>query len=227
MSVAGLTILILGKLYLSSELRLSGWRARIAGLLLLLPLPAITVIGLITGVLIGSGILPQSATIFVSALEYILFFSMPVAVALMAILNKPRAAATATGKTADVQAHLTEGKHWLELGYDGLAVNACEAAIQTNPRSLEAYELLAEIHRRRADWEASARALQSALELDPRRACNHYRISLCYKNLGRSEQAERERKITMQLDPAFSTSAEDARMVFSPTQIQDTQGDNE
>ncbi len=224
MTAAGVLVLIFGKLYLSSELRLSGGRARFAGLILALPLPAILAIGFGLGIFRGLGLALPSAETYIAVFEYIIFFSAPVAVVLFVFFSKPRAQSPFSRPGApngQAQADLAEARRWLDLGYDGLAATSCEAALRANPRCLEAGELLSEVHIRRGDWEAAARALQSALQLDPRCAANHYRAAQAYTHLGKTAQAVRELRITLQLDPAHPQAAGDLRAL----QPQPSQGD--
>jgi hypothetical protein len=69
MLIVGLIGLIGGKLTLSKNFPLEGRRARIAGLILALPLPLAFGIGLVLGVLIGTGALPSSATKYASCID--------------------------------------------------------------------------------------------------------------------------------------------------------------
>jgi len=59
MFIAGLVALIVGKFTLSKNNVLAGTRARIAGVILMLPLPLAFGLGLILGVMIGNGIIPS------------------------------------------------------------------------------------------------------------------------------------------------------------------------
>lgn len=60
MLILGLYALIAGKLKLSKMMDLQGTRARIAGVIMMLPLPLAFGIGLVMGVMIGMGVLPSS-----------------------------------------------------------------------------------------------------------------------------------------------------------------------
>jgi hypothetical protein len=61
MLVGGLVALVTGKLKLSNALQLEGTPARIAGAILMAPLPLALAIGFMIGLLIGMGALPESA----------------------------------------------------------------------------------------------------------------------------------------------------------------------
>lgn len=216
MTIAGAVVLFLGKLYLSSELRLSGWRARLAGFLLFFPLPLIFGLGFLINFLLTAGIeIDRSVSAYLSILEYALVFSMPLVVGLMAFFANPNRKIPSAGIVrVSGQARLAEGKRWLDLGYDSRAIAVLEEVVHANPQSPEAHTMLAEAYHHSGDWAGEVHELQAALELDPRSAPTHYRISQAYARLGQNEQAERELKITLQLDPAHAIAAREFK---SPT----------
>ena len=72
MLLTGLYVLIKGKFDLTDRFYLHGWRARVAGLLWIAPLPLAFLVSLVAGVLIGIGILPGSVAIYIPYVEPLL-----------------------------------------------------------------------------------------------------------------------------------------------------------
>jgi hypothetical protein len=69
MIFSGLYTLVTAKLNLTDRVHLQGWRARVVGLLWIAPLPVTFVIGLVAGVMMSIGIIPRSATTYISCIE--------------------------------------------------------------------------------------------------------------------------------------------------------------
>ena len=90
MLVGGLYALIAGKIKLTRNISLEGWRARIAGLFLIAPLPLALLVGLVIGFLIGIGTLPSSAQGYGTIVELLLVLGGLVGVVIYALIVKPR-----------------------------------------------------------------------------------------------------------------------------------------
>jgi hypothetical protein len=70
MLIGGLYALIAGKVKLTRTITLRGWRARVAGLLLMAPLPLGLLTGFFIGLLLAADALPQSALNYVAFLDF-------------------------------------------------------------------------------------------------------------------------------------------------------------
>lgn len=90
MLIGGLYALIAGRIKLTKNMLLTGPRARVAGLILLAPLPLALIIGFLLGALVGVGILPTSAQDFAPCVEIILVIVCLLGAVLFAFLTKPR-----------------------------------------------------------------------------------------------------------------------------------------
>ncbi len=90
MLVGGLYALIAGKIKLTGGMYLEGWRARIAGLFLVAPLPLGFLAGLVLGVLIGIGVFPQEAFGFAVIIEFVLILGGLGGAVIFALLTKPK-----------------------------------------------------------------------------------------------------------------------------------------
>jgi hypothetical protein len=90
MLIVGLIGLIGGKLSLRG-FPLEGKRARIAGLIMALPLPLALGLGLILGILVGTGALPSSVISSASVLELVITLACLGGAFLYAYLTKPPA----------------------------------------------------------------------------------------------------------------------------------------
>ncbi len=90
MLIGGLVGLITGKIRLSKNMELQGWRARVAGLILALPLPLAFGVGLVLGVLVGAGVLPSSTTGLASLIELPIVLACLVAAVIFAWATKPQ-----------------------------------------------------------------------------------------------------------------------------------------
>jgi hypothetical protein len=89
MLLGGLYALISGKLSLTKNNRLSGWRARVAGVILILPLPLAFLIGAVLGWLVVAQILPQEALAATGIIELVLVIGALVGSVIFAWLTKP------------------------------------------------------------------------------------------------------------------------------------------
>lgn len=69
MLIGGVYALIAGKITITKEMKLEGTKARIAGLILLLPIIVAFSFGLVIGFLVGLGTIPEDALLLVSAVE--------------------------------------------------------------------------------------------------------------------------------------------------------------
>ena len=90
----GLYALIVGRVKLTKNLYLEGWRARIAGLFLVAPLPLAFATGILIGVLLGAGILPASAEQYLICIDPLLVLGALAGAVIFALLTKSKAPAT-------------------------------------------------------------------------------------------------------------------------------------
>jgi hypothetical protein len=90
MLVGGLYALIAGRVRLTKNMYLEGWRARIAGLFLAAPLPLAFVAGFSIGLLIGAGVLPASAESAAGIVELLLVIGGLVGAVVFALVTKPK-----------------------------------------------------------------------------------------------------------------------------------------
>jgi hypothetical protein len=90
MLVGGLYALIAGKVRLTRNMYLEGWRARVAGLFLIAPLPLAFLAGLLIGLLMGMGALPASAESVVGIVELLLVLGALVGAVIFAVVTKPK-----------------------------------------------------------------------------------------------------------------------------------------
>ncbi len=97
MLAGGMYALIAGKVKLTNSISLEGWRARVAGIFLIIPLPLAFLIGILIGVLIGSGVLPYSFQGYAGLIELLLVVSALIGVLVFGFLIKPKEEAPATG----------------------------------------------------------------------------------------------------------------------------------
>ena len=109
MLVGGLYALIVGRVRLTKNQYLEGWRARVAGLFLMAPLPLALVAGLLIGLLIGIGALPASAESAAAIVELVLVLGGLVGAVLFAAITKPKASA-APGPSQMPSAQATGGE---------------------------------------------------------------------------------------------------------------------
>jgi tetratricopeptide (TPR) repeat protein len=72
------------------------------------------------------------------------------------------------------------------------ALEYCQKAIELNPKSAQAFFETARVHMEGENWEAAAKALQSAIENNPRFPRYHYVLSTVYRKIGKREESERE-----------------------------------
>jgi uncharacterized membrane protein YedE/YeeE len=90
MLVGGLYALIAGKVRLTKNMYLEGWRARVAGLFLIAPLPLALLAGLLIGLLMGMGALPASAESAAGIVELLLVLGALVGAVIFAVVTKPK-----------------------------------------------------------------------------------------------------------------------------------------
>jgi hypothetical protein len=89
MLVGGLYALIAGKVRLTRKTYLEGWRARVAGLFLVAPLPLALGTGLVMGLLVEMGALPASAQSTAAIIELLLAIGGLAGAVLFAAMTKP------------------------------------------------------------------------------------------------------------------------------------------
>ena len=90
MLVGGLYALVAGKVKLTRNMVLEGWRARVAGLFLAAPLPLALLAGFLIGLLIGLGVLPASAESAAAIVELLLVFGGLLGAVVFALVTKPK-----------------------------------------------------------------------------------------------------------------------------------------
>jgi hypothetical protein len=90
MILGGLYALIAGRIKLTRNISLEGIHARIAGLILIAPLPLAFLIGGLTGFLIGVGALPPSAQNYIGLIELLLVVGALLGAVIFAMLVKPK-----------------------------------------------------------------------------------------------------------------------------------------
>ncbi len=89
MLVSGLYALIAAMVKITSNLTLEGWRARVAGLILLSPFPASLALGLLLGILISMGVLPESVEPYAPVLEMALLLGALVGAVIFGLAARP------------------------------------------------------------------------------------------------------------------------------------------
>ena len=92
MLIGGLYALIAGKVKLTKNLRLEGWRARVVGLILAAPMPLALLIAILLGLLVGAGTLPQSALDYAGIIDLVLVLLALVAVVIFGYAVRPKPA---------------------------------------------------------------------------------------------------------------------------------------
>jgi MFS family permease len=102
MLIGGLYALIAGKLKLTKNLRLEGWRARVAGLILASPMPLAFVIGALLGVLVGTGVLPEEVVDYAGFVDIALVLLALVAVVIFGYAVRPKPAPAEPELPADL-----------------------------------------------------------------------------------------------------------------------------
>lgn len=90
MLVGGLYALVAGKVKLTGNMVLEGWRARVAGLFLVAPLPLALVAGFLIGLLMGLDVLPASAESAAVVIELLLVFGGLLGAVVFALVTKPK-----------------------------------------------------------------------------------------------------------------------------------------
>jgi hypothetical protein len=88
--VGGLYALIAGKVRLTKNMYLEGWRARVAGLFLVAPLPLALLAGMLIGLLSGPGGVSETAQSAAAIIEILLVFSGLLGAVIFAVVTKPK-----------------------------------------------------------------------------------------------------------------------------------------
>ena len=96
MLVGGLYALVAGKVRLTKNMYLEGWRARIAGLFLAAPLPLAFLAGALIGTLISVGVLPSSAQGVAGLVELFLVLGGLASAVIYATVTRPKEEALPT-----------------------------------------------------------------------------------------------------------------------------------
>ena len=90
MLVGGLYALIKGKVKLTTNITLEGWRARVAGLFLISPLPLAIFIGFLVGFLVGLRAIPRSTLDYLSYLDILLILFGLLGAVVFGLIVKPK-----------------------------------------------------------------------------------------------------------------------------------------
>jgi hypothetical protein len=90
MLIGGLYALIAGRIKISAAISLEGWQARIAGIMLIAPLPLAFLIGVLISLLISTGALPPSVLSYASIIEILLVVVTFAAVIIYALIVQPK-----------------------------------------------------------------------------------------------------------------------------------------
>ena len=72
------------------------------------------------------------------------------------------------------------------------ALEYCRKAIALNPKSDQALFEAARAHMAQENWDGAAKALQSAIEINPRIPKFHYVLSTVYRKMGKAAESESE-----------------------------------
>lgn len=78
------------------------------------------------------------------------------------------------------------------LNRPGRALEYCQKAIELNPKSDQAFFETARARMSQKDWDGAAKALRSAIKINPRFAKFHYVLSTVYRKIGEPGESERE-----------------------------------
>jgi tetratricopeptide (TPR) repeat protein len=73
-----------------------------------------------------------------------------------------------------------------------LALEHCRKALALNPKSEQAWFEAARAHMAQQDWAGAAKALQTAIEINPRSPKFHYVLSTVYRKMGKAAESESE-----------------------------------
>lgn len=92
MLIGGLYALVAGKVKLTKNLRLEGWRARVAGLILIAPLPLAFLTGLVLGALAGSGAISEEILDYAGLIDMALVLLALVSVVIFGYAVREKAA---------------------------------------------------------------------------------------------------------------------------------------
>jgi hypothetical protein len=90
MLIGGLYALIAGRIKLSNAISLEGWQARIAGIILMVPLPLAFLTGALIGVLINTGALPPDVLGYASIIDILLVVGALAAALIYALIVQPK-----------------------------------------------------------------------------------------------------------------------------------------
>ena len=83
-----------------------------------------------------------------------------------------------------------------------------QRSIWLDSTSTGAYILLGKVLEKKGEAELAVRALQHALSMDPNNSVAHHLLGQAYQDMGRTADAERERKLTQQLQDAPAAKPE-------------------
>ena len=78
------------------------------------------------------------------------------------------------------------------LNKPDLALEYCRRALTLNPKSAQAWFESARAQMAQQDWAGAAKALQSAIEINPHFPKFHYVLSTVYRKMGRTAESESE-----------------------------------
>ena len=93
MLLAGVYALMAGKLQVTNKLRLKGWRARVAGLILIAPVPLALLAGVVLSLLVDAGALSESVVDYVGIIDMALVLLALAAAVIFGYAMRDRAGA--------------------------------------------------------------------------------------------------------------------------------------
>jgi tetratricopeptide (TPR) repeat protein len=79
------------------------------------------------------------------------------------------------------------------------ALDYCRKALALNPKSAQAWFEAARAHMAEQDWPGAAKALESAVEIDPRFPKFHYVLSTVYRKMGKVAESKSEMAVYRRL----------------------------
>jgi len=88
--------------------------------------------------------------------------------------------------------YLNLGAMYNRLNKPELALEYSRRALALNPKSAQAWFETGRAHMAQQDWADAAKALENAIEIDPRFPKFHYVLSTVYRKMGKAAQSESE-----------------------------------
>jgi len=128
-------------------------------------------------------------------------------------------------RSLEIEPELAKSHYFLGValnnnGKNNTALEHMRRALAQYPRDRVVRNGIARILFLQRDYEASIEELQQVLAIDPEDLMAHYNLMLCYRGLGRTEEAEAERKLYERFK-----ADEDAQVILGPY-LRENPGDN-